>query len=319
MSCFNEAMSQMGLNHAECLALIDNLYLGAAFKREHLWESVHLITGNFGKANNITAAEVFHHVDRVMREAGAYTGKTDDFKPEYLLEHLFVNDATADVQDVQDLIVYWSQSGFGRTDGQESSELPVKEELRANRERYLRDAKTIGLIDARHSRRQSYDETWILGVPRQPLLDRVDNLREFIDSGNWPGQINILTGECELCAETSGLYNPATGTVEGGKEYLVELARKFDIKINSEQPFVVFQSGPIRRAYLNYSPSESRRVTETSMARDMSMSFLRGVLIQIFSLWWCQSDWFMTRREKLASMFIPYLAVFLVRILFRLQ
>lgn len=244
------ALSHLSLNTQQSIAIIDNLYLEGAFEPEHLWKSIHCVGGKFGREDSTPPHDLFQHVHQVMCEAGAYTGQIDDFNPEYVLHHLFTDNNTATVQDAEDLLMYWSQSAFGRENDQERYELQTNENLRAHQEHYIQNAGIIGIIDALESGRKAYDETWVLSGDRQNMLYRMEFVKASIDNGVSLGKIRILTGERILSAEGSGLYNPDTEVLEGGEMYLRELAERNGVS--------------------------SHEVTETMMAKDLSEQTFNG-------------------------------------------
>lgn len=299
MSSLCRAFTHLGIDGTKSLALLDNLFLSGAFEPQVLWNSVHKLGSVFGAAGNVAPAAVFSHIHGTMQDAGAYSSRAPHFHPQVLRSKLFVDAKIADVQDAEDFLVYLSQSGYGRSAAQERYELPCNERLRAYEERYVENAKKLGIVDTIPADREAYDETWVLGSIRDAMAERMETLNKSIHNGSAPGKVVLLAGKWELYAEVCGVYNPLTEHLESGGDYLVAMARRYQIGINDAQPLVTHTEedtavpGRITgKTYLNYLPEERRRLTEALAARDLAAQFMqKNNIDMVVSETKSETDW----------------------------
>jgi len=72
-------------------------------------------------------------------------------------------------------------------------------------------------------------------------------------------------------------------TINEGKEYMLDLAKKNGIKLNEGTPFVEYQKGDLgipsgrfpERVYANYAEGEQRKLTESMMADDLLKTYVK--------------------------------------------
>ncbi len=181
---------------------------------------------------------------------------------EFLLDNLFKEQEVADLSDAFELVVRVAQSAFGRSANVERNELGVELWMEKNKEEYLENAKSIGLIEEKVPSHRDYDETWIMGAARIRIKDRLEYVKKMQDSGINCGAMRLLTGERELWAEIDKIT-----TIEEAKSYMLKLAEKNGIEVNREDPFDISKFKG--RTYLRYADGEERKITETMMAKEL--------------------------------------------------
>lgn len=264
MSKLRQVLLNFGFETEEKqLALLENLQIAGYFEDKKIWQMVNLINYNSKDEKVFTWQSdekiIFESIKKVVE---ASKGDTN-----ILLNDLFENDDFSQ-QDVEDIIVYLGQNAFGRLVGQERNELGQNPLLEASRKKYLENAKKLGLIEAINPEQgERFDECWIQGASRLSVEPRMRYLKNLIDQGHEVGKIRLLTGERELWAQVDRKSGGGDleEAVEEAKEFMINLAKKNNLKINRENSFLEKYD----RTYLNYEEGESGKVTETMMAKEI--------------------------------------------------
>jgi hypothetical protein len=235
------------------------------------------------------------------------TNKTPDLK---LLRKNLFNSANDNikVEDIEAWILYVAQNAFNRKIGQERNELSSAQWMKDYEIQYLEYAKTLGMIDAISPTQQEYDNDWIAGASRVGLLARILHHNTLIQQIKVHGEVLVLAGQRPLWADLDGI-NPDTYKQlikayknrqdinqldvsvligedkernEEGKQYLLYLAKRSNITLNPEEPFVVYKDGEApkglfpNRIYPNYAVGEDRKLTESLMSSDLLKTFSVG-------------------------------------------
>jgi hypothetical protein len=289
-------------------ALLKKFQLAGYFKPGKIWEDLNRI----GQIKNPDKA--FIEILKVIKTSGADQDDPKKFNAKYMRKNLFKNSSNIDLQDVMDLIVYMAQHAFNRKPGQERNELAVQEWMIKHKEFYIDQARILGLIDRKRPSKSVYDFAWVAGASRHEFLSRIVDFNYNLVKFNLKivGETLLLAGNRELWANFDGL-NPIirkklveifeknlniddleysktdfniNGKLSEGREYLAYLAKKFDVKLDSEMPLIQYRSENecpigrfVNRIYLNYETNEECRITETLMAKDLLENDLKKKLI----------------------------------------
>lgn len=270
-------------------AFLENLYLAGYFKPEFIWQAINLMqydkSGNVITTYDKEAAEyrrrwdkaggvdaVFLGLSKAIIAAKADQDDPEKFKPDVLLENLFKSEIF-DRQDVEDVLVYLAQSAFGRNTNQERNELARQAWQALHKERYIENARKMGMIEAAtYKDSPSFDEAWIQGAARFRTTTRVQSLR---DSSVKYDKARMLTGERELWVEIDKMPAARSETEAGkiaaeaisiaeAKLFMLKLAKENGVKVCGFEERVVAGS---KRTYPKYEAGETRKLTETMMAK----------------------------------------------------
>ena len=262
----------------QMIALIDNLYLAGYFQQQNIWNLVHMI-GDLDKP-----ARTFSLLDLILKKAGAYQADPARFDAEFVLNHLFEEDEFSEA-DILDFLTYWRQTAFARNTNQERNELRKEDWMATHQERFIKNAETLGVIHAVPNFKSEYYETWVLGAARLRMTTRLQSLHRLTKLGVSTGVVRVLAGARELWAEIDGIGDTPEVIKEEGKRYLFEMATKMKLNLDPQQSFIDYgpnddiPQGRVKgRTYLNYTSSESRRLTESSMAIDIYGSIFGKML-----------------------------------------
>lgn len=281
MSKLSDVLTSFGFHEREeQIALLRNLQVAGYFKDDQVWQAINLsqysqdgtLNPRWGERS---AEEVFASIREVTSVSGANLEDPRAFNAESFLETAFESDVF-DRQDVEDMMLYLAQNAFGREQHQERSELgAAKPWAVSHGDLYLENARTLGLLDEKSPTQAAYDESWILGAARLRVTTRAEHLREVEASGVNIGHVRLLTGARELWAEIDKM--PIDSSLEGeekeaaqvaaieeAKSYMADLATENGITIEG---FETREVGSSKRTYLKYAEGETRKVTETLMAR----------------------------------------------------
>jgi len=275
-------------------ALLKILYFAGYFSPEQLWKDLNRIGGieNPEKA--------FKSIYTIIVKSGANQDDQTKFNVKYLRKNLFNSDL--DMNDSKDLILYVAQHAF-RKIGQERNELTAKKWMEQYKEEYLKEAKILGLIDRKDPTLDKYDGGWIAGASRIGALARLIDYAYNLSKGvKVDGDTVILAGQRELWANIDGVsptilellidaMNNKTNIdnldtldilgkdytrINEGKEYMLTLAKRFNIELDPYQPFIQYNTKeecPLGRfpgrVYANYSKEEKNKLTETIMSQDL--------------------------------------------------
>ena len=282
-------------------ALLKIFHLAGYFNLTNLWHDLNCLTG----LENIET--VFEEIYAVVKFSNADQSNPAKFNAKYMRKNLF-KDHSLDLQDTLDLILYIGQHAFNRQVGQERYELLSRNWITTYADEYREAARVLRLIDRENPSLNEYDGGWIAGASRVALVQRIIDFNYYIVSRNI--KINdetlVLTGEREIWANIDGISpvvneqllaasrkcmnidaisllsssDDDSARIEEGKSYMIYLAQFYNIKLNSTEPFIQYKSKdecpPDRfpnRLYANYDVSETSRLTETLMARDLLRTY----------------------------------------------
>jgi hypothetical protein len=225
-------------------ALIENFYLAEYFEEQNLWNTVHAL-GNF--SDNTKA---FNLINQVFIKAGANQVNPYKFDAQYVINNLF-KENDFDEKDALDFLTYTAQTAFERESWQERDIIATKPWMEKHKEKYLQNARKLNLVDAVPPIREKYDETWFMGAAAGRIETRLQYLKDTSDNLD-SGIVRFLTGEREVSANLDG------------KDYIFYLAQKHEIKYDQKNPFKLING----QQYLNYLPTEPRKLTETYILKD---------------------------------------------------
>ena len=254
------------------VALLENLYIAGYLQDEKIWEAIFLMQfdkdGNKinlwnKEENEINSA--FFTIISDLHNSNSNQEDPDKFDATKLLNN-FDKNKTLDKQAIENLIVYLSQNAFGREKGAERNEIQKQNWMDIHKDRYLKNAAKLGMIDEILPKDKNYTETWIMGAARNRLEIRIKYLKNLIDKEIInSGEIRLLTGERELWIEIDKINEDK----QEAKQYILNLAKQNNIKTNKSEPFTIRNIADSSRTYLNYADNENRKVTETMMAKDI--------------------------------------------------
>jgi hypothetical protein len=283
-------------------ALLKIFQLAGYFNLSNIWHDLNCI----GDVENVK--KVFDEISFVVKYSKADQSDPRKFNAKYMRTNLFKSN-NIDLQDALDLILYIAQNAFGRQVGQERYELVSPDWLTNYADYYLEAARVLRLIDRKHPTLNEYDGCWIAGGARMTLTQRIIDYNYYIYSKSVKikGKTLVLAGEREIWANIDGISPPvrqkllkisqenididtihpssfvddaATKTMEG-KEYMMYLARFYNIKLNPTKPFIQYSSKnecpPGRfpnRIYANYDDiNEPLKLTETLLSQDLLRTY----------------------------------------------
>lgn len=252
-------------------AIIENIYFAGYFKESLLWQTINLIGFNkLGQKSHQGWTEfpllAFLLLRRTVKKSLKQTTAGNfSLKASYLLKNLF-NENIFDLEDIEDFLVYLiCQNAFARIPSQERSEIVTQNWMDVHQKQYLENAATIGLVNEVQPKFSNYDETWVMGAGRYCTMTRIRHLKKLQDIGIDTGTIRLLSGNRELWLEIDNIGSD----MDEAKNYLLHLAKKNNIKIDQQQPFIVRNVVGNTRTYLNYDASETKKLTETMMMRSI--------------------------------------------------
>jgi hypothetical protein len=249
-------------------AFINNVYFAGYLKEQIIWQAINLIDYNKGRKPNCpwgqNSQSAFLLIQQTLRKSGASQDNNQLFNPKYLLKNLFAEDIF-DMEDIEDFIVYLiCQNAFGRVADQERNEIKQENWTQTYHQKYLENANKIGLIENIDPLLSRYDESWVMGAGRYRTMTRIKHLKQIIDSGVDVGTIRLLSGNRELWVEIDNISDDLEA-----KNFMIELAKKNNIKINQQQPFITRNTSGKTRTYLNYQNNETKKLTETLMTEEI--------------------------------------------------
>ena len=283
-------------------ALLKNFHIAGYFKPQNVWSDLNRI----GQIKNIETT--FYEILKVIQKSRADEEDPQTFDFEYMSKNLF-NSKTLDTQDAMDIILYMAQHAFNRKPGQERNELVAEDWMIKNKSLYIEQAKNLGLMDGKAPKENFYDFAWILGASRSTFLKRIVNFNFNLKTYNLKtqGGIMLLAGNRELWAnfdklnpqlhekllekyesnegvDSVGMFNN-DNCLREGMDYIIYLARKFNVKLNENMPFIEYKSIAecpsgrfVNRVYANYATNEENILTETMMAKDLIETDLKNQL-----------------------------------------
>lgn len=281
MSKFIKALEDFGFKtKEEQVAFVQNLYFAGYFKEENIWQMINLMEHDksgarvtniwdrgegeeTGKVDEIFLA-LANAVNRSKLHQGDFT-KCDFEK--FLTE--FGAEKSFDGQDLEDIILHMGQSAFNRSQYQERSELSAAPWTETcDQTQYQKNAQIIGLIDKKEPEAGAeFDQTWVQGAAKLRTKTRLEHLKEMQDSGVKVGEIKFLTGDRELWLEIDKYPGESE---EEKRAFFINLAEKNGIRLtDEEEKFETRAVGSTTRTYLKYHPDESRKITETMMAKQV--------------------------------------------------
>jgi hypothetical protein len=305
-STYELAMSNLGFDGSTKFsketqeeALLTIFYLKGYFKTESLWNDIN----NIGKIHN--PRKTFDAINQNLLSAGALQDDINQFIPQSLRK-TFLDNSDLSIQDAQDLILYIAQNSFDRNINQERSEITLQNlrQNEATNQLLLKAVNELNLVDSINPKQQEeYDELWVAGASRSSLYIRLLYFNYIIHNQaiQIKGDKKILADNRELWANFDGI-NPLLYKIlheatnhnlnmddidyitnipddvaanNEGKKYMMQLAQKYNIKLNNEQPFI--QCAPHectslrlpQRDYANYVDDKGMKLTESLMAEDI--------------------------------------------------
>lgn len=295
LSNFEIAANKLGFKQElkQHEALLKTFQLAGYFKPENIWIDLNRI----GKINNIE--ETFKEIVQVIRLSNADEDDPTLFDANAMSKNLF-NSNSFDIQDSMDMILYIAQHAFNRKPGQERNELIAQNWMIKYKSLYMEQAKCLGLIDRKSPKRNIYDFAWIAGASRTSLLKRIIDFNFCLKNYSLKivGGVIILAGHRELWADFDKI-NPLfreellkkfklnesvdniqvfdnNNNLSEGKEYIIDLAKRFDIKLNESAPLIEYKTKSecpsgrfLNRVYANYAADEDKKLTETIMAKNL--------------------------------------------------
>lgn len=286
-------------NHQE--ALLKQLQVAGYFQPDILWHSIN-------RLGFTDPAAVFKHIYPAVKKSKADQSDPSKFNAKILRKNLGKG-SLLDEQDLRDLILDMSQNAFSRVAGQERNELSSKAWMSTYEREYLGNAATLRLIDREPPEQQLYDLGWIAGASRPGVLARIIDYRNILEKYNIKiiGGTSVLAGARPLWANIDGITPIVLQKLVGawhtrtdldsldislpvgddqariaeGREYMLSLAAKNHIRLNSLSPFIQYKtkeespSGYFPgRVYPNYAEGETRKLTETLMSQDLVSIYL---------------------------------------------
>lgn len=308
-SKFELATKQLMFKSAkEQEALLGIFHRAGYLEPQKLWYDIYC----FNKGSGPKSGKMFSAIMTALQKAKLnQTDKNLDLK--LLRKNLFKSTDSVKTEDIEAWILYVAQNAFNRQVGQERNELTSSNWMELYKEEYMKYAKTLGMVDAIVPTQQEYPQAWIAGASRVGLLARILNHNTLMEEIKINGGVLVLAGERPLWANLDGI-NPETykklltawqnkqdinqldisvlvgedaARVEEGKEYLARLAQLSNIKLNPEQPFIVYKEGGAPkglfpgRVYPNYAEDENKSLTESLMSSDLLKTFLMGKVVVI--------------------------------------
>lgn len=283
-------------------ALLRIFQMAGYFKPDNLWKDIYYM----GDVNDPKA--FYASVVEYVQKSGADQDDPGQFNAKFLRKNLFKN-TNISTEEAADWIVYLSQNAFGRKNGAEPSEVPSEPWMEKYKDQFFNSAKKLGLIDRTLPAHKDYDLAWISGGPRLDFTTRTIDYIQLLKSDKIRvlGDTLALTGERPIWAEIDAI-SPSTKEKlnnaikdstnidsldfivsnseeeqEEGKDYILLLAGKNCIKLDGDQPFFSCldsrdcPNGYLpNRTYPNYSPKETRKLTESLMATDILNNYASG-------------------------------------------
>lgn len=251
------------------IALLNNLYFSEQLIRSNIQKAVDALLPHD------IAIPAIREIEKVLQNLSHVSFVK---RGEYLLDNLF-NSELYNQEDLEDLLVYIIQNAYARYGCQERQEI-AHEPWTIDKTLYCKyydNARILGLTEAMLPNAKC-DEIWLLGSTRCSMITKYLFIKKYL--ANHRGNIKILSGYRELYAEISGIGNTSAERTAEGKLYILSLARKYNIIFDSTTPFITKNNNlspeiVLKRTYLNYIPSEKRRVTEVLMAYDMFREYLQ--------------------------------------------
>lgn len=315
LSNFELAASRLGFNgyktsnstvsateHQE--ALLNVLQIAGYFHSEQLWQAINAL-----KVKDPVAT--FKQIYSVVKASGANQDDPSKFDAKILCKN-FGEGTELNIQDIMDLILYLAQNAFNRTFGQERSEVVAQNWMAKYKDEYLKAAAILQLIDREIPKYKHYDVAWIAGASRFNMITRIIDYYYAISKYNIKiNNVEVLTGDRELWANIDGVVptvleklihayqtnldldllnidNSDIKRVDEGKEYIIRLAKKYHIKLNSLSPFIQYTNlsecptGCFpNRLYPNYIESAGIKLDEALMVRDLIDTIFSSKVITI--------------------------------------
>ncbi|KJV77166.1 hypothetical protein [Orientia tsutsugamushi] len=316
LSNFELAASRLGFNGYKTLnltvsatehqeALLNVLQIAGYFHSEQLWQAINAL-----KVKDPVAT--FKQIYSVVKASGANQDDPSKFDAKILRKN-FVESTELDVQDIMDLILYLAQYAFNRKFGQERDEVVAQNWMTKYKDEYLKEAEILQLIDREIPKYKNYDIAWIAGASRFNMITRIIDYYYAISKYNIKinSNVAVLTGDRELWANIDGVLptvleklihayqtnlnfdllnidNSDIKCVDEGKEYIIGLAKKYHIKLNSLSPFIQYTNlnecpaGCFpNRLYPNYIESGGIRLNEALIVRDLTDTIFSSKVITI--------------------------------------
>lgn len=292
-------------------ALLTQLQMAGYLQPQNLWRDIN----SLGIKNPIKA---FEEIYPALIKSKADQVDPSKFNAKILRKNLCKGTAL-DEQDVMDLILYISQHAFGRNQGQERHEVVTQNWMSKYEKQYLAAAKKLCLIDRVHPEKTEYDLCWIAGGCRIAALGRIIDYNYILLKYviKIKGDTLVLAGLHELPTSAAGItstirdslieaYKAKTdidtldisqpendpNALEEGKHYLLGLAERYNIKLDSIYPFIQYNTKvecPAGRnpgiVYANYyNKEEKTKLTEALMSEDLLTTYHPNVTVKSTSL-----------------------------------
>jgi hypothetical protein len=272
-------------------ALLSILDMAGYFEESKLWHDINFVPSIPDKV------VAYVEFAKALKLAKTNTG----LNAEILYKALEKDSLSA--EQWMDLLLYITQNAFNRDVGRERNELVKQDWMTDHAEAYKNEAKKLGLIDRKRPLLEEYDQAWIAGTSRPEVLARIQDYKYTISKGikiKSAEDVVILAGQRELWANIDGLTQKAKEAlsthdiididlsdisipagedaeiIAEGKDYLIYLAKKYNILYNINEQFVTYEKGDQipngltdGRTYLNYAEGETGKLTESLMCKDL--------------------------------------------------
>jgi len=288
-------------------ALLTQFQMAGYLHPQKLWRDIN----SLGIKNPIKA---FEEIYPALIKSKADQVDPTTFNAKILRKNLCKGTAL-DEQDAMDLILYISQHAFDRNQGQERHEVVSQNWMSKYEEQYFAAAKKLCLIDRIHPEQTEYDLCWIAGGCRIAALGRIIDYNYILskyDIKILEGTL-VLAGSHELPTSAAGVnptirdklieaYKAKTNidtleisqpendskALEEGKQYLLGLAERYNITLDSLYPFIQYNTKvecPTGRnpgiIYANYyNKEEETKLTEALMCEDLLTTYNPNVTVK---------------------------------------
>ena len=281
-------------------ALLKQLQMAGYFQPQKIWQDINRL----GVKDPVAA---FKEIYFAITKSKADQSDPNKFNAKILRKNLGKGTAL-DEQDLMDLLLYISQNAFGRKPGQERNELASQDWMNNYEKEYFSAAKVLRLIDREAPEHQYYDSAWIAGASRIGVMARIIDYHYILSKYTIKvnGETAVLAGARELWSNIDGItpivrdrlieaYKTTAdmdaldislpvgedkARVEEGKEYMADLATRYNVKLDPTSPFIQYNSATEcppgyfpGRVYANYAAGEKQKLTETLMSQDLITTY----------------------------------------------
>ncbi len=282
-------------------ALLTILHINGRFKADNVWQDLN-------KLQYVEDREtIFKKMMIDLEASGATQPFVEKFDPKILRKRLFKN-TNFSKYDAADWILLLSQHLYRRSLGVERNEIQKLHNIEDSEDLILHNARILGLVNRISPSSYEYDAAWIAGGSRATTIARIIDFMRIYHTKQIRilTEITMLAGDRPLWPEIDGIapevmvalnraqedglniddlaisLQQTNGfqSIREGKEYMLSLAKRLDVKLNPEMPFVFYidfrECPPGLMPYRNYPyylPNEPKIITEFSMSIDMLKNY----------------------------------------------